>query len=152
MSLLLTLRSSSTWLHPGGHLREGAVCGEPALPGDPWRLGNRNTAANKARNWPETQSRLAGPGLGTILDRKCIIQKDKCIILDQKLTLLGQKYTFLVLFCPDRGADLESTYWGNTAGCGVSYGALGSRGVARRSWVLSYHVVWGSLPHCSLPA
>lgn len=68
LSLPLTLRSPSAWLHPGGHLREGAVCSEPALPGDTWRLGNRDSTANRARDWTEIQSRLAGRGPGTLRD------------------------------------------------------------------------------------
>ncbi|GAB1291824.1 Ras and Rab interactor-like protein [Apodemus speciosus] len=60
--------SSSARLHPGGQLAEGAVCSEPALPGDARRLGNRDSTANRARGRPETQSRLAGRGLGTLGD------------------------------------------------------------------------------------
>lgn len=66
LSLLLTLRYPSARLHPGGQLAEGAVCSEPALPGDAWRLGNRDSTASRARDRPETLSRLAGRGLGTL--------------------------------------------------------------------------------------
>ncbi|XP_060222549.1 ras and Rab interactor-like protein isoform X1 [Meriones unguiculatus] len=69
LAFLAASRSSATWPRPGGHLREGAVCSEPALPGDPWKLGSRAAAtANGARDSPDTQSRSAGRGLGTQRD------------------------------------------------------------------------------------